>query len=516
MAEREEPGAPPPPPPPPPPRFRLCPSCRMTITIMAFFACFLTYMLRLNLGIAIVSMVGRTNATRKKLLDPNNCSVYELERESVAKPGEFDWPKSEVGIVLSCFFYGYILTQIPSGWLCEKFGGKLVLIIGIGVFSATTLFIPEGARLSMYALIAIRIVQGMFSAVSFPSLHSIVGGWAPPEERGLLMSLAYSGMYVGTLTNFPLCSMLAAYAGWPYIFYVTGAFGIVWTIMAIFLIYSSPRTHPRISQKEKAFLEDVLDIPGTHDLKIPWLKILSSKAVWAITISHLAANWGLYTLALNLPLYMDNVLKFEIEKIGLLLSIPYISTMVVNILAGQISDIMHRKRVMSLTKQRKLFNTIGMVCPGILMTVLTAFSCHERYYAVVCITFTQALGGIAFAGGFFYNHVDIAPQFAGILMGMTNCLAQLPGILSPTIAGLITPNGIRSEWAIVFYLCTAMYALGAISYLIMGTAEKQPWAMDKPDHLVFDAPPERLRPLDSAAHRRPSLKPGAAAPAKRR
>uniref|UniRef100_A0A646QF35 VGT2 n=1 Tax=Hemiscolopendra marginata TaxID=943146 RepID=A0A646QF35_9MYRI len=511
MAETE---ARPPPTPPPPaiPRYRLCPSCRMTITVMAFVACFLTYMLRLNLGIAIVSMLKAKNETKKKLLDPQNCSVYEVSKKKTGEMGEFDWEKKEVGILLSCFFYGYILTQIPSGWLCEKIGGKRVLIVGVGMTAVLTLLIPEGARLSIYVLIAIRIVQGMFSAVAFPSLHSIVGSWAPTEERGLLMSLAYSGMYVGTLVNFPLCSTIATYAGWPYIFYVTGSFGIVWLIMSIFLIYSNPESHPRISQKEKAYLLATLDEPGTHDMKIPWLKMLLSKAVWAITFSHLAANWGLYTLALNLPLYMDNVLKFEVEKIGLLLSIPYLCTMIVNISAGQISDVMARRKVMSLTKQRKLFNTIGMVCPGILMSVLTIFSCHERYYAVVCITFTQALGGVAFAGGFFYNHVDIAPQFAGILMGLTNCLAQLPGIISPTIAGLITPNGIRSEWAIVFYICSALYAFGAVTYLTMGTAERQSWAKESPDHLLFEPPPERLRPLDSAASRRPSIKPGATQP----
>ena len=38
------------------------------------------------------------------------------------------------------------------------------------------------------------------------------------------------------------------------------------------------------------------------------------------------------------------------------------------------------------------------------------------------------------------NHLDIAPRFAGILMGISNSVATIAGIISPYVVGLLTDN----------------------------------------------------------------------------
>ncbi len=59
---------------------------------------------------------------------------------------------------------------------------------------------------------------------------------------------------------------------------------------------------------------------------------------------------------------------------------------------------------------------------------------------VICVSFlTIAVGfnGLAQAG-FSINHIDIAPQYAGILMGITNTAGTIPGIVAPLVAKMIT------------------------------------------------------------------------------
>lgn len=85
----------------------------------------------------------------------------------------FDWNSKEQGFVLSSFFYGYILTQLLGGYLGAKFGGTLVLGIGIFATSVLTMLIPIAAHAGLYTLIAVRLMQGICQGVAFPSIQDV-------------------------------------------------------------------------------------------------------------------------------------------------------------------------------------------------------------------------------------------------------------------------------------------------------------------------------------------------------
>ena len=53
------------------------------------------------------------------------------------------------------------------------------------------------------------------------------------------------------------------------------------------------------------------------------------------------------------------------------------------------------------------------------------------------LTLAVGLGGLGLSG-FNVNHLDIAPRYAGVLMGITNCAATIPGIVGPQVAKAIT------------------------------------------------------------------------------
>lgn len=78
------------------------------------------------------------------------------------KEQEFDWDSKLQGYILSSFFYGYITTQIFGGWLSAKIGGKRVFAFGIAVTSILTIITPFLARASVYLLLAVRIIEGIF------------------------------------------------------------------------------------------------------------------------------------------------------------------------------------------------------------------------------------------------------------------------------------------------------------------------------------------------------------------
>lgn len=89
---------------------------------MLFFALTVAYALRVNLSVAIVAMVDRKAANKD----------YE----------EFDWDEETKSVILSSFFWGYVVTQIPAGQLAQRYGPKILLLFSIGVCSLLAVLTP--------------------------------------------------------------------------------------------------------------------------------------------------------------------------------------------------------------------------------------------------------------------------------------------------------------------------------------------------------------------------------------
>lgn len=92
-------------------------------------------------------------------------------------------------------------------------------------------------------------------------MHSLWSHWAPPLERGLLTGISYAGCQVGNVLVMPLSGLLCHYGvdgGWPLIFYLLGAIGIVWCIFWLICTSDSPQTHRSIREGEREYIVESL------------------------------------------------------------------------------------------------------------------------------------------------------------------------------------------------------------------------------------------------------------------
>ena len=117
---------------------------RYTVVVMSFAAVFVCYIDRVNISVAILPMAE-----------------------------EFGWDASTQGAILSSFFFGYLLMQLGGGWLADRFGGKLILALGVLIWSIFTIITPPAALFGLSILIVARIGMGLGEAVTFPSIYSI-------------------------------------------------------------------------------------------------------------------------------------------------------------------------------------------------------------------------------------------------------------------------------------------------------------------------------------------------------
>lgn len=444
---------------------------RLIVALLAFFGFFNVYALRVNLSVAVVAMTEPLQV--------------QLANGTIVYVPEFDWSYQTKGLVLSSFFYGYIITQLPGGWLAAKIGGNRMFAIGVGATSLLTLFTPPLAHTSTALLITVRILEGLFEGVTYPCIHAVWSRWAPSEERARLATFAFSGSYIGTVVSMPVSSMLAHYTGWPGIFYVFGIVGLVWTTIWWLVVKESPENDPHITAAELKYIQETRGATSVNGSQIrhPWKAMLTSGPVWAIVMAHFSENWGFYTLLTFLPTFMHDVFKFQTSQTGFMSAVPYLAMAIVLQVAGHMADWLLKMRILSRTNIRKLFNCGAFLSQTVFM-VAAAYA-PSVSGCVVCLTVAVGLGGFAWSG-FSVNHLDIAPPHASVLMGLSNTIATLPGIISPPLAGSIVPDRTAEQWRIVFFISSAIYLLGAIVYGVFCSAEKQPWVVEVESDASFD------------------------------
>jgi ACS family sodium-dependent inorganic phosphate cotransporter len=136
--------------------------------------------------------------------------------------------------------------------------------------------------------------------------------------------------------------------------------------------------------------------------------------------------------------------------------------------SGWIADYLLSTRKFTTTAVRKMMQTIGFLGPASFLALVS--STQDPYSAVIYMA--AALGLASFSqSGIYSNHGDIGPQYAGILLGMSNTLATVPGIVGVALTGWIL-DVTAGTWSIVFYTAIFFYLLGTVVYNAFGTGER--------------------------------------------
>jgi ACS family sodium-dependent inorganic phosphate cotransporter len=160
-------------------------------------------------------------------------------------------------LILSSFYWGYVLTHLPGGIVAEKYGGKHTLGFGILLTSVFTVLTPIAVNWGdSIALIILRILMGLGEGTTYPAINVLLAQWTPPEERSRTASFVYAGALIGTIFATTVSGWILQYSqiGWPLVFYVMGTIGIIWFLIWLPACYNSPRDHPFISEKEVNYL----------------------------------------------------------------------------------------------------------------------------------------------------------------------------------------------------------------------------------------------------------------------
>jgi MFS family permease len=373
---------------------------------------------------------------------------------SIVQIGEdFSLDASKLGIVLSAFFMGYALMQIPGGWLADRFGSRKVIVIAIlfwSVFTALT-----GLAWSLTSLLLIRFLFGIGEG-GYPSASTkAISDYFPADKRTKAQSTMMSSNSLGAALAPIICAPLLAWLGWRHVFWVVSLLGII--VVVWFLL--STRQAGVYSNSDKAHK------PNREEYK----QLLRNSYLWKVLLVFFFINitgWGLSSW---MPSYLMQVLGINLKSIGIISAIPALFAAAGMIISGRIIN--------KIGSNAKYGVITGIFIMGVSLYLMTLSSSIVQVIIYQCIAFTFSSFVMSFI--FTLPHRVMEQKVVGTAFGILNFGGQAAGIISPMIMGtLIASSG--GSYKSAFLFLTVCCLIAAVIACLLPSAKSNHEVTDHP------------------------------------
>lgn len=406
------------------------PKQRWAIVLMCFLAVAINYIDRANLGVA----------------------VPMIQKEYGIDP-------ALMGLILSAFFWSYVLMQLPGGWLIDKFGSRLTYTVATLIMSVATLATAFAGGVA--SLIACRMVLGIGEAFCYPVNAKVTSLWFRRSERGFATGVWASGSRVGSAMTLPLVAFIIANFGWREAFLVTGAIGLVWMVLW-YVLYRDPKNHSAVTAEQLAVLEADYAVKAGAK-KIRYAELFHYRTIWGMMIGFFCLNFVIYFYTTWFPSYLTQSRGFSLAKLGTLGLVPGLVAIPAGWLGGYLSDRLF-KEGWSLTAARKT-----CLVGGLLASSVVALAPLVPGDAAALTLLAISYSGLAFAGANIWTLPgDVAPTPAHVasISGIQNFASNLAGIAITTFTGVMV-SITQGSFVVPLAVAGTLSIVGACSYLFI-------------------------------------------------
>ena len=391
---------------------------------------------------------------------------------SIAAPAmerEFGLSKTAIGVVFSVFLWAYAIGQIPGGWLADRFGPRLVLLIIVPFWSLMTAMTAVAAGLT--SLIGIRFVFGLAESGAFPTATRAMQLWFPKAERGIVHGVTHSfSRFAVAIVPFLAVSIMVT-LGWRWIFYLFGAAGLLWSA-AFYLLYQNlPEKHARVNQEELARIRgrnadgEIKPITLHQQLATPWKTIFRSANMWYIAAGYCCFYYGTYFFMTWFPTYLVDYRHLSLKTVGVWASLPLLAGMVGDIVGGTLTDKVYR-RTGKLKFARRIVAAPAMLASGVCL--IPAATAHSAWTAILCLTASLFFLELVISPAWAVP-MDVGGEYSGTVCGVMNMAGSLAASLSPIIFGALVQRGF---WILPFFISAGVLLTGALIWAFLIDAEK--------------------------------------------
>jgi MFS family permease len=349
---------------------------------------------------------------------------------------------SQLGVLLSAFYYGYALAMAPVSWLVERYGAPRVLALGLVVWSFATL--ATGFASGFATILALRVLLGLGESPAFPAASKVFAHSLDISKLGLAngwLSFGYLlGPVVGTLVG---GLMMAAY-GWRPVFIFFGCLSLLWL-----LPWNRVVLPPSVAAAQPS-------------IRPPSLRqILCQRSLWGACLGMFSANYSFYFILAWLPFYLVKARGLSIESMAWTASWAYLLNAVAALWMGWFTD----RRIQAgasptvfYKSLMALFHIAGIICMAAMVLLPTSG-------AIATLFVFEFIVGVASPGLFAIPQIIAGPSAAGRWVGIQNAAGALPGFVAPVVTGILVDR--TGQFALAFEIAAAVNVLGLIGWLLL-------------------------------------------------
>ncbi|GAB7539870.1 MFS transporter [Burkholderia sp. 3C] len=390
---------------------------------------------------------------------------------------EFGIDAVQMGYIFSSFSWAYVLAQLPSGWLLDRFGARRVYAGSIFLWSLFTLLqsmigLAGSAAAAIAALFVLRFAVGIAEAPAFPANAKVVASWFPTSERGTASAIFNAAQYFAAVLFTPLMAWLTHAYGWHHVYLWLGLIGIVLAVIWMRAV-RSPADHPRVNQAEREHIEQgggVIETrgkpvaaDGAPERLAGWFyirQLLGNRMLIGVYIGQYCINVLTYFFLTWFPIYLVQSRGMSILKAGVLASLPAICGFLGGVLGGLLSDWMI-KRGVSLTRARKIPIIGGMALSMVIIGCNYVDSAALVIALMALSFFGKGVGSLGWA-----VVADTAPKEAiGLSGSLFNMFGNAAGIVTPIVIGYLVSATGSFNGALVFVGLNALVTV--LCYLVI-------------------------------------------------
>lgn len=401
---------------------------------------------------------------------------------SVAAPGlakDLAIDPLSMGWLFSAFSWSYFLAQIPAGYLVDRIGSRIAILVALVGWSIATILTSGVGYVAapIVVLYALRLLLGVLEAPVTPACSRIIAAWFPSDERGVAGAIFNSAQYLSLAVFTPLMGFLFHYAGWQHIFTVMGGLGLILAIIW-WWEYQTPDSDTRLSRDEYDDItaRGALTQLGSASSKVdaphmvPAGKVIRSLLSNRMLLGIFFAQYCVASLSTFFiswfPSYLVEARHFSMLQAGFVAALPAVCGCLGGVSAGFFSDWLLR-RTGSLTIARKLPITLGL---GLSATIILCN--YTAANAVVVAIMCAAFFGKGFGALGWTVIADTAPKEAiGVTGALFNAAGSVGGIITPIAIGAIVSRTGSYDGALIYVGCHVLAAVAAY-WLLVGRIER--------------------------------------------
>lgn len=391
---------------------------------------------------------------------------------SLALPGisrELRMTPAEAGSAAGIFFWGYLVLQIPGGYLAQKWSAKrfiMILLVVWGLCSAATGLVHTGRQ-----FLLMRFLLGVAEGGVWPATLVLLARWFPSRERARANAYWMLCLPVAVVISSPLSGWILGRWDWRVLLVVEGLFPLIWLAIWWALIYDHPHQAPWISTEEREHLERTLAQESVELIEAKresYVRALVRPRVLLMVAIYLLLTSGDYGILFWLPTAMEKARRMGNLETGILFSIPYVITVVGMVLTSKHSDRAHERR-------GHVAFSLAWGAVFVMLSVLTVGTLPVLAFIFIAIFGAGPYGAL---GPFWAIPTETLPErVAGPAMGVVNAFGNLGGFFGPLIVGYL--RGRTGGFVYPFAVLSLLLLLGAALALFL-PRRKAVWHVTAP------------------------------------